>query len=99
MANRGDGVAEFTVDTAAVVKLLVAVTGGALVLDTADATDANDEDDEHQDESHAQSTNDYVQRVTWHVGQRVDRLSHLPLQMDLTASTDPAGRAVTGVAV
>lgn len=81
MANRGDGVAEIAVDAAAVVKLLVGVTGGALVLDTADATDTNDEDDEHQDESHAQSTNDNVQRVTRHVGQRVDRLSHLPLQI------------------
>lgn len=69
VANGGDSVAEIAVNTAAVVKLLVGVTGRALVFNTADTTDANDQNDEHQDKSDAQSSDNYVQRVTRHVGQ------------------------------
>lgn len=69
MANGSDSITEITVDAAAVVKLMVGVTGRALVLDPTDATDADDEDDEHQDKGNAQSPYYYVERVTRHVGQ------------------------------
>lgn len=69
MANGSDSITEIAVDAAAVVKLLVGVTGRALVLDPTDATDADDEDDEHQDEGNAQGADYYIERVTGHVGQ------------------------------
>lgn len=99
MADGGDGVAKLTIDAAAVVELLIGVTRGSLVLDTADATDSHDEDDEHEDESHTQSPNDDVEGVTRHVGQRVISVCWLPLQMDFTAWPHPAWRTVTVEAI
>lgn len=81
MADGRDGVAELTVDAAAVVKLLVGVAWRSLVLDAADAADAYDEDDEHEDKRHAQSSNDDVEGVPWHVGQGVLSVCRLPLQV------------------
>lgn len=82
MADGSDGVAELAVDAAAVVELLVGVTGRALVLDAADAADSHNEDDEHEDERHAQRTNDDVERVARHVGQRVvSGVRRVPLQV------------------
>ena len=81
MANGGDGVAELAVDAAAVVELLVGVARRALVLDAADATDAHDEDDEHEDEGHAQGSDDDVEGVAGHVGQGVLSVCWLPLQV------------------
>lgn len=99
VADGSDGIAELAVDAAAVVELLVGVARGALVLDAADATDAHDEDDEHEDEGHAESPDDDVERVAGHVGQGFLRVGRLPLQVDLAARSHPAGRAVAGEAV
>lgn len=99
MADGGDGVAELAVNAAAVVELLVGVARGALVLDAADAADAHDEDDEHEDEGHAQGTDDDVQGVTRHVGQSVISVSRLPLQMDFTAGPHPPRWTAAGEAV
>lgn len=81
MAYGGDGIAEVTVDTAAVVELLIGVSGRGLVLDPADSANSHNEDDEHEDKGHTQCPDDDVERVTRHVGQRVHWVSHLPLQV------------------
>lgn len=81
MADGGDGVAELAVDAAAVVELLVGVARRALVLDAADAADAHYEDDEHEDEGHAQGSDDDVEGVAGHVGQGVLGVRRLPLQV------------------
>lgn len=87
MADGGDGVAEFAVDAATVVKLLISMTRGTLVLNAADATDAHDENDEHEDEGHAQRPDDDVEGVAGHVGQGVVSVCRLPLQIYLTQDT------------
>lgn len=81
MADGGDGVAQFTVNAAAVVKLLVGVVGGSLVLDATDPTDSNNEDDEHEQEGHAQRSDDDVERVAWHVVQGVISVRLFPLNV------------------
>lgn len=81
VADGGDGVAELAVNAAAVIELLVGVAWRALVLNAADPADAHDEDDEHQDEGHAQRSDDDVQGVAGHVGQGVVRVCRLPLQV------------------
>lgn len=81
VAYGGDGVAEVTVDAAAVVKLLIGVTRRCLILDTADAADSNNEDDEHEDEGYTQRPDDDVERVTWHARDRFGCTRCLPLQI------------------
>ena len=81
VADGRDGVAELAVDAAAVVELLVGVAWRSLVLDAADTADAHDEDDEHEDEGHAQRSDDDVEGVAGHVGQGVLRVGRLPLQV------------------
>lgn len=99
MADGGYSVAELAVDAAAVVELLVGVAGRALVLNAADATDAHNEDDEHEDEGHAQSSDDDVEGVAGHVGQGVLSVCWLPLQVDLAAGPHPPRWTVTGEAI
>lgn len=81
MADGGDGVAELAVDAAAVVELLVGMARRALVLNAADAADAHDEDDEHEHEGHTQRSDDDIEGVAGHVGQRVLGVRWLPLQV------------------
>lgn len=81
VAYGGDGVAEVTVDAAAVVKLLIGMARRCLILDTADAADSDYEDDEHEDEGYTQRSDDDVERVTWHAGERIGRTRCLPLQV------------------
>lgn len=68
MPDGGDGVAELTVDAAAVVELLVGRPGRALVLNAADTANPHNQDDEHQDEGNAEGADDDVERVPRHVG-------------------------------
>lgn len=96
MADGGDSIAELAVNAAAVVKLLVGMARGTLILDAADAADAHNEDDEHEDEGHAQSSNNDIEGVAWHVGQGVLSVRRLPLQVDLTAGSHPPRWTVTG---
>lgn len=81
MANGGDGVAQLAVDTAAVVKFLVSVVRGSLVLDATDPADPNDEDDEHEQEGHAQRSDDDVERVARHIAQGVIGVRLFPLNV------------------
>lgn len=81
VAYGGDGIAEVTVDAAAVVKFLIGMTRRRLILDTADAADSNNEDDEHEDEGYTQRADDDVERVTWHARERINCTRCLPLQI------------------
>lgn len=81
MANGGDGIAQFAVDAAAVVKFLVSMVWGALVLNATDPTDTNDKDDEHEQERHAQCSDDDVERVSWHIAQGLISVRLFPLNV------------------
>lgn len=81
MPDGCDGAAELAVDAAAVVELLVGWTWWALVLYAADATDSHNENDEHQDEGNAQSPDDDVEWMPWHVGEALSHATGLPLQI------------------
>lgn len=81
MPDGRDGIAELTVDAAAVVELLVGRPGGALVLDAADAADAHNQDDQHEHEGHAEGADDDVERVPGHVGEALGHVPRLPLQV------------------
>lgn len=52
VAKGGDGIAQFAVNTATVVKFLVSMMWGSLVLNATDPTDSNNKDDEHEQEGH-----------------------------------------------
>ena len=81
MPDGRDGIAELTVNAAAVVEFLIGWPGGALVLDAADAADAHDQDDEHEDESYTQGSDDDVEGVPRHVGEALSHVPRLPLQV------------------
>lgn len=99
MPDGGDGVAELTVNAAAVVEFLVGWPGGALVLNAADAADAHNQDDEHEDEGYTEGSNDDVEGVPRHVGEALSHVPRLPLQVDFTVCSHPAMRTVAGVTI
>ncbi|KAL0624781.1 Histone demethylase UTY, partial [Plecturocebus cupreus] len=67
MPDGRDGIAELAVDAAAVVELLVGWPGRALVLNAADAANPHNQDDQHEDEGHAEGSDDDVEGVPRHV--------------------------------
>lgn len=99
MPDGCDGIAELTVNAAAVVELLIGWPGGALVLDAADAADAHNQDDEHEDEGDAEGSDDDVEGVPRHVGEALGHVPRLPLQVDFTVCSHPAMRTVAGVTI
>lgn len=99
MPDGCNGIAELAVDAAAVVELLVGWPRRTLVLDAADAANPHNQDDQHEDEGHAEGSDDDVEGVPRHVGEALCHVPGLPLEVDLTVCSHPTMRAVAGVTI